>query len=93
MNDTLSVAAPGVLGNDSDIDGDTITTHLVADVQHGSLTLNSNGSFTYTPNPNYFGSDSFTYWATDGTLNSSTVTVQIQVLQVIFYTYLPIILK
>src|SRR5205823_183136 len=48
----LTVAAAGVLGNDSDVDGDTLTTVLVSGPAHGSLTLNSNGSFSYTPAAN-----------------------------------------
>ena len=38
---------------------------------HGTLTLNANGSFTYTPAANYNGADSFTYQANDGALNSN----------------------
>jgi hypothetical protein len=93
MHAVLNVAAPGVLENDNDIDGDLLTTDLVMDVQNGSLILNLNGSFSYSPDPGYFGSDSFTYRVTDGSLNSNTVTAQIEVLQVTYYTYLPIILK
>src|SRR5207245_2366312 len=57
----LTVAAPGVLGNDADIDSATITAVLVAGPAHGTLTLNANGGFTYTPSANYNGPDSFTY--------------------------------
>jgi VCBS repeat-containing protein len=46
---TLSVAAPGVLGNDSDPDGDALTAALVSGPAHGTLTLNRDGSFSYTP--------------------------------------------
>src|SRR5205823_8951313 len=42
----LNVAAPGVLANDSDVDGDTLSAVLVSQPTHGSLTLNSNGSFS-----------------------------------------------
>src|SRR5207244_11807347 len=55
---SLIVAAPGVLGNDSDSDSATITALLVAGPAHGTLTLNANGSFTYTPTANYNGPDS-----------------------------------
>jgi len=75
----LTVAAPGVLGNDSDVDGDALTAVLDAGVSHGTLTLNSDGSFTYTPATNYNGSDSFTYHANDGTADSATVTVSLTV--------------
>ena len=46
---TLNVAAPGVLGNDTDTDADPLTAALVSDVAHGTLTLHANGSFDYTP--------------------------------------------
>ncbi len=75
----LTVSAPGVLGNDSDPDSDPLTTVLVALPSHGTLTLNANGSFTYTPAANYNGSDSFTYKASDGTLSSATATVSITI--------------
>ena len=65
------MAAPGVLANDTDPDGDPLTAVLVTGPSHGTLTLNANGSFTYTPAANFTGTDSFTYRASDGTLNSS----------------------
>ena len=71
----LAVAAPGVLANDTDADGDALTAARVAGPAHGALTLNSNGSFAYTPAANWFGTDSFTYRASDGKGNSSTATV------------------
>ncbi len=71
------VAAPGVLVNDSDTEGNALTAIKVSDPSHGSLTLNSDGSFTYTPFANYFGGDSFTYKANDGMLDSSIATVTI----------------
>ncbi len=75
----LSVAAPGVLGNDSDPDGNPLTAVLGSGPSHGTLALNANGSFTYTPAANYNGSDSFTYHASDGTLTSNLATVTITV--------------
>ena len=76
----LVVPANGVLANDTDPDaGDTLTAVLNTSVTHGTLTLNSNGSFTYTPAANYNGPDSFTYHANDGTLDSPAVTVTITV--------------
>jgi VCBS repeat-containing protein len=56
----LTVAAPGVLGNDSDVDGDPLSAVLVAGPANGTLTLGANGSFTYTPNVDFNGPDSFT---------------------------------
>jgi hypothetical protein len=76
----LTVAAPGVLGNDSDIDGDALTANLVSAPSHGIVSLSSDGSFTYTPAPSFAGSDSFTYRAFDGLANSNTATVSITVL-------------
>ncbi|MBK9121838.1 MAG: tandem-95 repeat protein [Chloroflexi bacterium] len=75
----LSIAAPGVLGNDTDIDGNPLSAVLAAGPAHGSLTLNPNGSFTYTPNADFNGSDSFTYRANDGSVNSPVATVSITV--------------
>ncbi|PYR69578.1 MAG: hypothetical protein DMF88_05640 [Acidobacteria bacterium] len=78
-NATLTVAAPGVLTNDSDIDSPSITAALVGSPTHGTLTLNANGSFTYTPAANYSGPDSFTYRASDGLALSNVATVTITV--------------
>ncbi len=78
-NTTLSVTEPGVLVNDSDIDGDVFSAVLVTGVTNGTLALSTDGSFTYTPNPSFSGIDSFTYSAFDGAANSSPVTVQITV--------------
>jgi YD repeat-containing protein len=75
----LDVPAPGVLDNDNDVDADTITAVLVSGPSNGTLALNSDGSFTYTPNPNYNGADSFTYTAGDNELSSGTTTVSITV--------------
>src|SRR6185295_322478 len=74
---TLSVAAPGVLGNDSDVDGDPLTAVLVSGPAHGTLTLNANGSFTFVPAANFNGVDSFTYRANDGKVSSNVATVSL----------------
>jgi VCBS repeat-containing protein len=77
---TLSVsAANGVLANDSDLDGDSLTAAVQSNVQHGQLTLSGDGSFTYSPAPNFNGQDSFTYTASDGTGGTATATVTINV--------------
>jgi len=78
----LTVAAPGVLANDSDPDGPSpLTAVLVAGPSHAlSFALNADGSYNYTPAANYNGPDSFTYQAQDG-LNSlsNTATVSLTV--------------
>ena len=76
---TFNVPAPGVLTNDTDVDGNPLTAILNATVGHGALTLNANGSFAYTPTGGYTGPDSFTYHANDGTANSNVVTVSLTV--------------
>jgi CSLREA domain-containing protein len=77
----LLVPAPGVLSNDTDPDsGDTLTAVLVSGPSHGTLTLNANGSFSYTPAANYNGPDSFTYKARDShTAESNVATVSLTV--------------
>lgn len=76
---TLNVAAPGVLTNDQDIDADTLSAVLVQGPAHGLLTLNADGSFSYTPDANFVGTDNFTYQASDGTLSSSAMQVTLVV--------------
>src|SRR5205814_353545 len=76
---TLNVAAAGVLANDSDVDGDSLSAVLVSQPTHGSLTLNSNGSFRYAPAANYHGTDSFTYKANDGQADWSIDAVNIAI--------------
>src|SRR5207244_4006101 len=76
----LVIGAAGVLANDTDIDGGALSAVLVGGPSHGTLTLNSNGSFTYTPAADYNGTDTFTYKANDGITNSvqpATVTITV----------------
>lgn len=79
QNTTLNVAAPGVLSNDSDPESAPLTAVLVSSTASGTLTFNANGSFTYTPNAGFTGTDSFTYRASDGSLNSNIASVTITV--------------
>src|SRR5439155_653492 len=65
-DNVLTVAAPGVLGNDTDADGDP-------------LTVAANGSFAYTPTSGFTGTDSFAYKASDGTAQSGSATVTLNV--------------
>lgn len=75
----LVVSQPGVLGNDSDPDGDPVIARVVSDPQMGALTLNANGSFRYSPLPAFVGTDSFAYEAVDshGLGSQATVTVHV----------------
>jgi len=75
----LTIAASGVLSNDRDPDGDALTAQRVADPAHGALTLNADGSFTYTPNADFSGLDQFIYRANDGELDSAIAVVTIDV--------------
>lgn len=80
---TLTVAAPGVLGNDVDtVEGSPLTAQLQSSTSNGTLNFNANGSFTYTPNNGFLGTDSFTYRASDGTAFSAITTVNILVTDV-----------
>jgi len=76
---TLQVRPPGVLRNDSDANGDEISTSLTSGPKHGKLRLQANGSFTYQPKHNFHGTDSFSYSATDGRASSSKAKVTIKV--------------
>ncbi|CAB1057475.1 Fibronectin type III domain protein [Olavius sp. associated proteobacterium Delta 1] len=76
---TLVISAPGVLSNDSDSDGDTLSAELQSNVSNGSLTLNADGSFSYSPNENFHGTDAFIYNNDDGSLNSNPATVNITI--------------
>jgi VCBS repeat-containing protein len=78
-NTTLNISAPGVLANDTDPEGDPLTASLMRAAKHGTVSLSGDGSFTYTPDVDYVGTDSFTYKANDGTANSNTATVTITV--------------
>ena len=72
-------AAAGVLANDTDVDGDALSAALVSGPSQGTLTLDPSGAFTYTPDPDSYGPDSFTYRATDPSGAGSTATVFITV--------------
>src|SRR5213079_900544 len=56
----LTAAAPGVLANDSDVDGDVLSAVLVSGPSHGTLTLNTDGSLVYMPVLNFNGVENFT---------------------------------
>lgn len=67
------------LGNDTDVDGDALTIDSFTQPANGTLTDNGDGTFTYEPNPDYNGPDSFTYTVTDGNGGTDTATVNIDV--------------
>src|SRR5205085_2253839 len=71
--------AQGVLANDSDPDGDALTATLVAGPAHGALAFRSDGSFVYTPDDGFVGTDTPTYQATDGGLESLVTAVTLAV--------------
>jgi len=75
----LTVPATGVLGNDTDADGDILHARLVQGPVFGALTLNEDGSFTYTPGPDFNGQDLFAYVAGDGQAESVPALVAIGV--------------
>ena len=75
----LGVAAPGVLGNDSDPDDDPLTAVLDTPPAAGVLDLHEDGSFSYSPEPDFCGQVSFSYHAYDGLAASNSAAVQIDV--------------
>jgi|GEM_PF-1526118 len=80
QGEVLSVDAPGVLSNDTDPDGNTLFAEIVDDPTNGTLEFREDGSFTYTPNPNFTGIDTFTYRARDNNnaySNTATVTITV----------------
>jgi len=80
---TLAVAAPGVLGNDSDTEDDSLTATLTDSTDHGSLSLSPDGAFSYAALSGFAGtSDSFAYAVSDPGGGVDTTTVQITVVQV-----------
>jgi hypothetical protein len=83
----------GVLVNDIHPQNLPLTAILVDNVSNGQLDFHSDGSFTYTPNPNYFGTDSFTYYASDGEDISNIAVVEITLSAVDEKIYLPVILN
>jgi VCBS repeat-containing protein len=75
----LQVSDPGVLRNDTDVEGDSLTAVLMQAPAHGDLSLDPTGGFTYVPNTNFHGTDVFTYKANDSGADSNVVQVSIQV--------------
>src|SRR5262249_23634009 len=78
-NNPFTMASPGVLANDTDADGDTLSAVAMSRPAHGSLVWGADGSCTYAPDHNFAGADSFTYVASDGTSRSNVANVTIDV--------------
>lgn len=77
---TCEIAAPGVLENDGDQDGDVLDASLVDDPAHGVVELAADGAFVYTPEDGWNGTDQFTYTASDGSLVSEPATVTLTII-------------
>ncbi len=75
----LVLPAPGVLGNDVDVDGDALSALLVSLPANGSVSLLASGALTYTPNPNWSGVDGFQYEARDAVASGGVATVTVAV--------------
>lgn len=75
----IRLDAPGLLSSAIDEDGDPLSVRLVSNVSAGQLVFNADGSFTYTPNPLFEGTDSFSYRLSDGVNESAPITVSIEV--------------
>ncbi len=71
-----------VLLNDTDVNGDALTVVAAGPPANGTVVLNADGTITYTPNPGFFGTDTFTYVVSDGNGGTSLATVTIDVLNV-----------
>ena len=82
QGNTLTVSAPGLLINDSDLDQDSLSINItpVNSPASGQLNLANDGSFEYTPESGFSGNDSFSYQLTDGNGGVSTAQVSISVL-------------
>ena len=79
---TLTVSADsGLLANDSDADGDPLTISLIKGPSNGSLNLNADGSFSFTPSSRFTGTATFQYQVSDGTSSSVVATAKINVLR------------
>jgi hypothetical protein len=84
-NTTLTVAAPGVQANDVSADGGSFTSVLVTPTSDGTVSLSANGSFTYTPQAGFSGTDSFSYYDVENGQDSNVATVTISVIPTTLY--------
>jgi ELWxxDGT repeat protein len=79
QNTSIIISAATLLANDTDADGDPLSVTPIIQPSHGSLIDNNDGTYTYTPNQNYYGTDSFTYSISDGRGGSSTAIVNLTI--------------
>lgn len=68
-----------ILANDTDPDGDPLTVDSVGDPEHGTVVLNGDGTITYTPEMNYYGTDTFDYTVNDDQGGSATAAVTVTI--------------
>ncbi len=73
------IKAIDVLGNDTDVDDDQLTTSAVTQGRNGSVTINADNTLSYIPKANFCGTDSFTYTISDGKGGTDTATVNVKV--------------
>ena len=76
---TQRITAEDLVGTDTGLNGSVISLQSVNQPAHGSLVLNGDGSYVYSPATGYVGADSFSYRANDGTTNSNIATVNLTV--------------
>ena len=75
----LAITSEDLLDNDADAEGDTLYVYVVSDPAHGTLEDNGDGTYTYTPDATYVGTDSFYYTAFDDQADSTPTVVTIEV--------------
>ena len=75
----VTYTAAQLLGNDTDVDGNTLAIASVSSGTGGTAVLNANGTVTFTPTANFNGAANFTYSVSDGTATSNTATVTVNV--------------
>ncbi|WP_042348100.1 Ig-like domain-containing protein, partial [Capnocytophaga canis] len=68
-----------VLSNDFDPEGDTFSVTTHTNPSHGTVVLNADGTFTYTPTTDFVGEDEFTYIICDGNVTSTCTTARVHV--------------
>jgi VCBS repeat-containing protein len=83
----LVISVASLLANDGDVEGDALNLTILTAPTSGSLVDNGNGTWTYTPDAGFIGTDSFTYQALDATLASNAATVSITVTDSVAGTY------